>query len=160
MTVFDVKIDMTRKARICARGDQTEVPSSITYTSVVTRDIIRLGFLIAALNRLKVWSADVAGAYLNARCAEKVYTVLGDEFGGQVGELSLKKHYMVSNLRVLPGDPFVLENSGRRWILYNVEVIWMSGDEHQFGRMEAGIMSISSFIQMMLLQFQKIHKQL
>ena len=73
MTVFDVKMDITRKARICARGDQTEVPSSITYASVVTRDSIRLGFLIASLNRLKVLSADVAGAYLNAVCRKSLH---------------------------------------------------------------------------------------
>ncbi|CAJ1933829.1 unnamed protein product [Cylindrotheca closterium] len=31
MTVFDVKMDLTRKARICARGDQTDPPRSVTY---------------------------------------------------------------------------------------------------------------------------------
>jgi len=54
MTVFDLKMDLTRKARICARGDQTDSPLSITYASVVTRERIRLGFLLAALNGLKV----------------------------------------------------------------------------------------------------------
>jgi hypothetical protein len=73
--VFDIKMDFTRKARICARGDQTDPPSSITYASVVTRESVRLGFLTAALNDLNVLSADVAGAYLNAPCAEKVHTI-------------------------------------------------------------------------------------
>src|SRR6056300_1355808 len=77
MTVFDVKMDLTRKARICARGDLTEAPLSITYTSVVTRESIRLGFLLAALNNLDVLSADISGAYLDAPCAEKVYCILG-----------------------------------------------------------------------------------
>jgi hypothetical protein len=89
MTVFDVKMDLTRKARICARGDQTEAPMSVTYASVVTRESIRIGFLIAALNNLKVRSADVAGAYLNAKCAEKVYTVLGPEFGDIEGKTAI-----------------------------------------------------------------------
>ncbi|CAJ1937304.1 unnamed protein product, partial [Cylindrotheca closterium] len=40
MTVFDVKMDLTRKARICARGDQTDPPMSVTYASVVTRESI------------------------------------------------------------------------------------------------------------------------
>ena len=47
MTVFDVKMDLTRKARICARGDQTDPPVSVTYASVVTRESIRLDILSA-----------------------------------------------------------------------------------------------------------------
>jgi len=43
LTVFDIKMDLTRKARIYARGDQTETPSSVTYASVVTRGSIRIG---------------------------------------------------------------------------------------------------------------------
>ena len=89
MTVFDVKMDLTRKARICARGDQTEPPLSVTYASVVTRESIRLGFMLAALNNLKVLSADVAGAYLNAPCAEKVYIILGPEFGDLQGKTAI-----------------------------------------------------------------------
>lgn len=87
--VFDIKMDFTRKARICARGDQTDPPSSITYASVVTRESVRLGFLIAALNDLQVLSADVAGAYLNAPCAEKVHTILGPEFGDDEGKIAV-----------------------------------------------------------------------
>lgn len=59
--VFDIKIDFTRKARICARGEQTDPPASITYASVVTRESARIGFLVAAFNDLSVLSADVAG---------------------------------------------------------------------------------------------------
>ena len=36
MTVFDVKMDLSCKARICAQGDQTNPPVSVTYASVVT----------------------------------------------------------------------------------------------------------------------------
>ena len=49
-------------------SDQTETPSSITYASVVTRESIRIGFVLASLNDLEVLTADVAGAYLNAPC--------------------------------------------------------------------------------------------
>jgi len=89
MTVFDVKMDLTRKARICARGDQTDPPLSVTYASVVTRESIRIGFTIAALNGLNVLSADIAGAYLNAPCAEKIYTILGPEFGDLEGRTAI-----------------------------------------------------------------------
>src|SRR5210317_776314 len=89
MTVFDVKMGLTRKARICARGDQTDPPLSVTYASVVTRESIRIGFTIAALNGLNVLSADIAGAYLNAPCAEKIYTILGREFGDLGGRTAI-----------------------------------------------------------------------
>jgi len=82
-------MDLTRKARIYARGDQTDTPTSVTYASVVTRESIRIGFVLASLNDLEVLTADVAGAYLNAPCAEKVYTILGEEFGDYAGRKAI-----------------------------------------------------------------------
>ncbi len=64
--VFDIKIDFTRKARLVAGGHLTEVPSHLTYSSVVSRESIRIMFLIAALNDLQVLIADIGNAYLNA----------------------------------------------------------------------------------------------
>jgi hypothetical protein len=49
---FEVKMDFTRKARFVAGGHMTDPPTEITYSSVVSRDSIRIGFLIAALNEL------------------------------------------------------------------------------------------------------------
>ena len=66
--IFDVKMDLTRKARFVAGGHLTEPPASITYSSVVSRDSVRLAFLIAALNDLEIVSCDVGNAYLNAPC--------------------------------------------------------------------------------------------
>jgi len=60
MTIFEVKMDLTRKARICARGDQIDTPPNVTYASVVTRESIRIGFMLASLNELNILSADVA----------------------------------------------------------------------------------------------------
>jgi len=85
MTIFDVKMDLTRKARIFARGDKIDTPPSVTYASVVTRESIRIGFMLAYLNDLNMLSADVTGAYLNAPCTEKVYTILGDELSDYAG---------------------------------------------------------------------------
>ena len=36
--VFDVKMDFTRKARFVAGGHMTDAPSSLTYSSVVSRE--------------------------------------------------------------------------------------------------------------------------
>jgi Reverse transcriptase (RNA-dependent DNA polymerase) len=59
----------------------TDPPSSITYASVVSRESVRIAFLIAALNGLDVLSADIGNAYLCARTKEKLYIICGQEFG-------------------------------------------------------------------------------
>jgi hypothetical protein len=74
-------MDFTRKARFVAGGHVTDPPTSITYSSVVARDSVRLAFLIAALNDLDILSADIGNAYLNAPTKEKVHTTCGIEFG-------------------------------------------------------------------------------
>ena len=83
--IFDVKMDLTRKARFVAGGHQTEPPASVTYSSVVSCDSVCLAFLIAALNNLDVVACDVGNAYLNAPCREKVWFVAGPEFGSRQG---------------------------------------------------------------------------
>ena len=77
--IFNVKMDFTRKARYVTGGHKTEDPTTPTYASVVSRDSVHIGFLLAALNDLDVLSADVAGAHLNAPCHEKVFTICGLE---------------------------------------------------------------------------------
>ena len=57
--IFDVKMDLTRKARYVAGGHLTDPPSSQTYASVVSRKTVRIAFLIAALNDLKVLAGDI-----------------------------------------------------------------------------------------------------
>jgi hypothetical protein len=62
----------------------TEAPASITYSSVVSRDSVRLCLLIAALNSLDVLSCDIQGAYLTAPSREKVVITAGPEFGTEL----------------------------------------------------------------------------
>jgi hypothetical protein len=85
--VFDVKILLVCKARYVAGGHQTEPSKDITFASLVSRDSIRIAFLVAALNDLNVLSADVAGAYLNVNTIEKFYTAAGKECQETVSEL-------------------------------------------------------------------------
>ena len=79
--IFDVKVDFTRKARFVAGGHWTDAPSQLTYSSVVTRDSVRIAFLIAALNELDILAADTGNAYLHAPVREKVHTTAGPELG-------------------------------------------------------------------------------
>ena len=54
-----------------------------TYASVVSRERVRIGFLLAALNGLEVMSVDIAGATLNTPCQEKVFAICCLEFGAE-----------------------------------------------------------------------------
>jgi hypothetical protein len=102
--IFDVKMDFTCKARFVAGGHMTDPPASIMYSSVVSRDSVRIAFLITALNDLEVLGADVGNAYLNAETREKVYTTAGKEFGKYEG-------CTVIIVRALYG----LKSSGAAW---------------------------------------------
>jgi Reverse transcriptase (RNA-dependent DNA polymerase) len=104
--IFDFKMDLTRKARLVANGHETEVPSESTSSTVVTRDSVRIAFLLAALNGLDVLSGDVQNAYINADSKENLYIEkAGPEFGpGFIG-----RPCMI--VRALDG----LKSSGARW---------------------------------------------
>ena len=85
--VFDIKMDITWKAQFVAGGHTTEAPSSLTYSSTVSRDSIRLMFLIAALNDIGIMSCDLENAYLNAPCREKIWFEGGIECGEDQGKV-------------------------------------------------------------------------
>jgi Reverse transcriptase (RNA-dependent DNA polymerase) len=103
--VFDVKMEgLARKARYVAGGHTTEIPKSLTYASVVTRESVRIGFLIAALNDLNVMAADIGNAYLNADCREKIYFIVGPEFGSKQGRILIIKKAL-----------YGLKSSGAAW---------------------------------------------
>ena len=91
--IWDVKLgeNFRRKARLVAGGHVTELPSSITYSSVVSRDSVRIALTVAALNGLKVLACDIQNAYLSAPCREKVYCIAGAEFGSEAGQIMIVK---------------------------------------------------------------------
>jgi hypothetical protein len=80
-----------RKARFVANGNETEAPPSMTYSSVVSRDSVRIALLVAALNDLKLLSCDIQNAYLSADCRERIYYVAGPEFGSEAGSIMIVK---------------------------------------------------------------------
>ena len=82
---FEVKMDLRRKARYVAGGHLTDPPSSITYSTVVGRETVRIAFLLAALNNLKVLAGDIHNAYLNAPTTEKIYFIAGPEWKADAG---------------------------------------------------------------------------
>ena len=90
--VFDVKLgeNFRRKARYCADGHKTGAPASVTYSTVVSRDSVRILLTVAALNDLDVLGADVQNAFLTAPNKEKCWMIAGPEFGHEEG-----KHFLV-----------------------------------------------------------------
>ena len=89
--IFDIKIreNFHWKARFVAGGHTTETPASLTYSSVVSCDIIHIALTIAALNDLQVMSCDIQNTYLMATCHEKIWTYAGPEFGSEKGSIML-----------------------------------------------------------------------
>ena len=70
--VFDIKMDLTRKARLVAGGHMTSPPASSTYASVVLRESVRIAFTVAALNDRVIEADDIQNAYLVAPCNERI----------------------------------------------------------------------------------------
>ena len=88
--IFDVKMeDFRRKARLVAGGHATKAPATLTYASVVSRETVRIALLMAALNDVDIWAADVLNAYITVPCREKIWTTLGKEFGDDCGKRPL-----------------------------------------------------------------------
>ncbi len=98
-------MDFTCKARFVAGGHMTNPPAEITYSSVVTRDSVRLVFLIEDSNDIKILATDIGNAYLNAKLREIVYFTAGPEFGA---ELQGKHAIIVHAL-------YGLKSSGAAW---------------------------------------------
>jgi hypothetical protein len=91
--IFDVKLgeNFRRKARLVGGGHKTVTPASITYSSVVSRDSVRIALTIAALNGLDILACDIQNAYLTAKCRELIWTVAGPEFGSEQGSIMVVK---------------------------------------------------------------------
>ena len=68
-------------------SELTETHAALKYSSVVSRDSVRLVLLMAALNDVPLLAADIGNAYLNATCREKIYTTAGAEFGDLQGKV-------------------------------------------------------------------------
>ncbi len=88
--VFDITMeDSKHKARLVPGGHKTKAPATITYASVVSRETMRIALMLAALNDLQVKAGDVLNAYIIAPVKEKVWTILGPEFGNDSGKSAI-----------------------------------------------------------------------
>ena len=95
----------TLKIRLVAGVYKTALPSSITYFSVVSRESVRLEFIISSLKDLDICACNIGNAYLSSPCRYKLWTEEGSEFGSEKG-------YVFLIVRALYG----LKSSGADWI--------------------------------------------
>jgi hypothetical protein len=88
--IFDMNMeDLCRNARFVAGGHTTDAPHMMTYASVFSRESARIALTLATLHDLDVMMGDIENAYLTAPITEKVWTVLGTEFGDDAGKRAL-----------------------------------------------------------------------
>jgi hypothetical protein len=88
--IFDVKMeDFRRKACFVAGEHTTYIPHAMTYARFVSRESVIIALTLAALNDLNIKMADIENAYLTDPITEKIWTVLGPEFGDDAGKRAL-----------------------------------------------------------------------
>ena len=61
-----------------AGGHLNDVPTYMTYSSVVSHDTVLVGFIMAALNNLYVLAGDIQNAFLESPTNEKILFYAGD----------------------------------------------------------------------------------
>ena len=71
---------MTKEAQYMAGGHVTNVPTHMTYTSVISCDTVRIGFLVAAFNGLDILAVDIKNSFLEAPTQEKIFFYDGNEW--------------------------------------------------------------------------------
>ena len=64
-----------------ADDHKTDTPPSVTYSTVVSRYLVRICLTITDLNNLNILAADIENSYPTAPCREKVCIQAGPEFG-------------------------------------------------------------------------------
>jgi hypothetical protein len=79
--IFDVKMDITQKARWVKDGHRTPDAITPSYAGVVSQDSIHIALVYAKLMGLEICGGDIRNAYLQAPSLEKHYVICGPEFG-------------------------------------------------------------------------------
>ena len=80
--IFDIGLweNFLRKARFVGDGYKADVPSYVTYSSLVSRDF-------AALHELELLDDNIQNAFLTAPCKEKIWIRAELEFGYDQGKV-------------------------------------------------------------------------
>ena len=73
--------DYCRKARVVLLGDKQEAVTDESYSGVISLQTVRIMFLLATVNKLQLWAADVGNAFLNGITRDTLCMIAGLEFG-------------------------------------------------------------------------------
>ena len=77
---LQVEFDLRRKTRCVSSGNITDPLPSMSYSSVVSRESVRIEFFATTLNGLDDLARDIQKAYLNTETKERVWLRSGLEF--------------------------------------------------------------------------------
>ena len=94
--VYDVKLDLTTKARLVCDGSQADPRGLSTQATVVKGLSVRLLSIIGDSQNLKVVTGGIGNAFVQTHTKEKIYTRCGPGFGD-------KQHSIVVIVRALYG---------------------------------------------------------
>jgi hypothetical protein len=123
--VFNVKLgeNFRRKARNCADGHKTGAPASVTYSTVVSRDSVRILLTIAALNGLDVLGADIQNACLMAPNKEKCWMIASPELGTEEGKTFLVVKVLYSRKSASFSFRSYMAGSSHKW---DFNLLWLT----------------------------------
>ena len=76
LVILDIKLgqNFRRKSRMVAGGHTTKTPSTFTYSSLVSQDLVRTMLTVVALNSLDLHAVDIENSYLTSTYCEKIWT--------------------------------------------------------------------------------------
>ena len=79
--IWDCKMDLTRKASLVTGGDLNKnVPRHINYSSIVSRECVRVCFLLATIINFDVLLGNIVNAYLKVKPSEKCHVKIVHDF--------------------------------------------------------------------------------
>ena len=128
--IFDVKLreSFRHKTWFVAGGHTTITPAFLTYSSVVYRNYLRTALLLAALHGVEVKSCNIQNAYLSDDCLEKLYIIVGAEFGEEHGTVMIIRQAL-----------YGIRSSGKAFRSFLTNHLWDSGFRPTEGDLEVHI---------------------
>ena len=90
-------------------------------------DTLRMAFVLAAMNNLKVCAANISTAFLYRKTREKVYIIAGKEFGEYAGKRMVidKGLYGLKTSSAIFHES--LSSKLRKWVLFQARLTLTSG---------------------------------
>ena len=87
--IFDVKQsdNFRRKASFVTDGHLVDTPETLTYSTVVSRESVRILLLADDLNDLKTMVSDMQNYFLSSENIEKHWIRAGPKFGSEQGKV-------------------------------------------------------------------------